>query len=156
MSLSIKATDHLFGRLVATYGNDFMRRWEGQNELAVKACWAHELAGYAGGRDDMLPIAWALENLPEKAPNVIEFRNLCRRAPAPEVPRLEAPKADPERVRAVLAKLAPLREACASGAPAGYGDGRDWARKVVQRHASGERVNVYPLRLAREALGLEV
>jgi len=43
---------------------------------------------------------------------------------------------------AAFAQLAPLREACASGAPAGYGDGRDWARKVVQRHASGERVNL--------------
>ncbi len=27
-------------------------------------------------------VAWALENLPERCPNVIEFRNLCRQAPA--------------------------------------------------------------------------
>lgn len=155
MSLSIEATDRLFSKLIAAYGNDFMRRWEGLNEMAVKACWSHELAGYAGGSDRMLPIKWALENLPEKAPNVIEFRNLCRRAPVPDLPRLEAPKADPERVQAALSKLASLRDACASGARAGCGDGRDWARKIVQRHASGERVNVYPLRMAREALGLE-
>lgn len=156
MSLSIEATDRLFSRLIATYGNDFLRRWEGQNELAVKACWSHELAGYAGGCDRMLPIKWALENLPEKAPNVIEFRNLCRRAPMPEVPRLEAPKADPVRVQAVLSKLAPLREACASESRARSSDGRDWARKIVKRHESGERVNLYPLRMARQALGLEV
>ena len=156
MSLSIKAIDHLFSRLMVTYGHDFTRRWEGQDEMAVKACWSHELSGYAGGRDNMLPIAWALENLPEKAPNVIEFRNLCRRAPLPEVPRLEAPRADPERVRAVLAQLAPLREACASEARARSDDGKGWARKIVKRHEGGERVNVYPLRIAREALGMEV
>lgn len=149
MSLSLKAIDHLFSRLLATYGSEFMRRYEGQDVLAVKACWAHELAGYDGDRDRMMPIAWALENLPEKAPNAIEFRNLCRYAPKPDVPRLPEPAADPARVAQELAKLAPLR----APVVAGSGGDRAWARAIVTRHASGEKLNVTALAMARSALG---
>lgn len=52
----------------------------------AKAAWAKELKGFA---DQMDKIAYALDHLPEKAPNVIEFRNLCRSAPQKELPRLE-------------------------------------------------------------------
>lgn len=151
MSLSLKAVDHIFDRLMATYGNDFMRRWEGQDALAIKACWAHELAGYAGDRERMLPIAWALENLPEKPPNVIEFRSLCRRAPPPDMPRLPEPKADPQRLAAELAKLAPLKAAVLRDGPP-YPMG--WARRLLERHERGEKVSAYPLRCAREVLGV--
>lgn len=34
------------------------------------------------------------------------------------------------------------------------GDGRDWARKILRRHAAGEKINPYPLHLAREVLGV--
>ncbi len=104
MSISIKAIDRLFERLAATYGSAWSRQWSDVPLADVKTAWAHELSGY-GGRLEVL--AWALENLPERAPNIIEFRNLCRRSPAPEAPRLPEPKADPERLARELSKCRP-------------------------------------------------
>ena len=34
------------------------------------------------------------------------------------------------------------------------GDGKDWARRIIARHAAGHPVNRYPLQVAREVLGL--
>ena len=145
MSFPLKAVDRLFERLMATYGRDFMSRYEGLELSAVKTVWAHELAGFASRLSD---VAWALEHLPERCPNVIEFRNLCRQAPAPETARLPEPKADPERVKAELEKLGGLRQTVTS-AP---GSGKDWARRILARHANGERIRPISLRFAKEAL----
>jgi len=95
-------------------------------------------------------LAWALENLPERAPNVIEFRNLARRAPTPELPRLPEPKADPERVAAELAKLVPVRAAISEST-----DGREWARRIIGRFDAGQRINPTTLDFARDALGID-
>lgn len=147
MSLPLKAVDRLFDRLTATYGRDFVARFEGLDVNNVKTVWAHELSGFA----NQLPaLAWALENLPERAPNVIEFRNLARRAPAPEVPRLPEPKADPARIAAELARLKPIRAPRAGGQ-----DGRDWARRIIARHAQGDSVRPICLAFARQALGVD-
>ena len=83
-----------------------------------------------------------------KCPNVIEFKALCRQAPAPEAPRLPEPKADPERVKAELAKLAPVRQAVATS----QRDGREWARRIVARSEAGDRIRPITLRFAKEAL----
>lgn len=143
MSLPIKAVDRIFHRLAATYGSEFMRRYEGVDDADMKTVWAHELSGFAS---DLQSIAWALENLPERCPNVIEFRNLCRRSPRVEVPQIEA-KANPERVKAELAKLADMK-------PAPSYDGKAWAKRIVDSHAHGYRVKPICLRFAREALGV--
>lgn len=150
MSLQSKAVDRLFERLMATYGRDFAGRYEGQEIGAVKSVWAHELSGFS---EQMHSLAWALENLPERAPNVIEFRNLARRAPSPDLPRLPEPAADPVRLAAELAKLAPARAAIAA-AVAGDHDPKAWARRHLARHAAGERVRPITLQFAREALGV--
>ncbi len=148
MSLSIKAVDRIFVRLLATYGSEFTSRYAGVPEADLKTAWAHELAGFAS---NLPSIAWALENLPERAPNVIQFRNLARQAPAAETPRLPEPKADPERLRAELAKLEPLRAAVRAGQ---FIDHRAWAHRLVGRHEAGERVNRTALGMARSALRL--
>jgi hypothetical protein len=145
MTLPIKAIDRLFERLGATYGAAWTRQWVDIPINDVKTAWAHELQGYAS---NLQPIAWALENLPERCPNVIEFRNLCRHAPAPEVPRLPEPKIDPERLKQELAKLSSIR---ASVAP-GSNDGRDWARRIIGRLEAGERINPATLKCAKDAL----
>jgi hypothetical protein len=54
-------------------------------------------------------------------------------------------------VAAELARLAPLCRSRAKDAPV---DPKAWARKIMQRHESGKKINVYPLRCARQALGL--
>jgi hypothetical protein len=145
MSLPLQAVDRLFARLSATYGRDFASKYEGLDQNAVKSSWAHELAGFTGQLD---AIAWALENLPERAPNVIEFRALCRRAPTPEVPRIEHSPAGKERIAAELAKLGPVIR---RRAPA---DRRDWARRLIARHEAGERLTRAQMDMARDALGV--
>lgn len=145
MSLPVQALDRLFARLAATYGAAWERSL-GSTPLAdVKTAWSHELSGFAGSLNR---IAWALENLPPKCPNVIEFKALCRQAPTPEAPRLPEPKADPERVKAELAKLAPVRQAVATS----QRDGREWARRILARNEAGDRIRPITLRFAKEAL----
>ena len=148
MSLPLKAIDRLFERLYATYGNDWVTRWAGLEEPKVKTVWAHELASYANHLED---IAWALENLPPRAPNVIEFRNLCRSAPRQAAPALPEPKADPTRLKAELTKLAEVRKTAT-----GQVDHKAWAKCIIAAHEAGDRVRPISLRFAREALRMNV
>ncbi len=147
MSLPLPVIDRLFARLNATYGRDFMGRYEGLDSAAVKTSWGHELGGY---EKNLKPLAWALENLPERCPNVIEFRALCRRAPASEVPALPEPKADKARVAAELAKLVPLKVSIASQV-----DHKAWAKRLQHRDNAGEPLNLNQRRCYCLALGLE-
>ena len=39
-----------------------------------------------------------------------------------------------------------------SNAFSGVGDGRDWARRIIAKHAEGEAVSSYALAMAREVL----
>lgn len=149
MSLPLKALDRLWERLVATYGSAFMAKYPGLDVTTVKSVWGDELSGYANRLE---PIAWALENLPESPPNAIQFRNICRRMPIPEAPRLPAPKADPERVAAELAKLGQQRQSVIDGRAVG----RDWAHKLKDRLARGDRLTAAQLAMMRAALGEEV
>lgn len=150
MSLPSKAVDRLFERLAATYGATWDRALGTAPIADVKSAWAHELAGFA---DKLAMLAWALENLPERAPNVIEFRSLCRRAPVPEAPRLSEPKADPERIKTELAKLSPTVQALRQNASPV--DHKAWARRIVARHDAGDRITPITLSFARQALHLD-
>ena len=148
MSLPVKAVDRLFIRMAATYGASWTRQWADVPMNDVKSAWAHELSVFS---DSLHRIAWALENLPSKCPNVIEFKYLCRQAPVPEAPRLPEPKADPARVKAELSKLGHVRKVAESGVKV---DHKAWAKRIMARHANGERLNITTLRFAKEALGL--
>jgi hypothetical protein len=147
MSLSLKAIDRLFERLAATYGAQWTRQWQDVPMSDVKTAWAHELAVF----ENSLPrLAWALENLPPRCPNVIEFKALCRQAPAPELPRLPEPQADPERVARELAKLDMVKAATKTGPV----DHKAWAKRIMARYNAGDKLNVTTVRFAREALGI--
>ena len=92
--------DIVFKKLALVYGRDFLGRWEGIDLTDVKGDWAHELVGYEG---NPAAIKYALQNLPNKAPTVLEFRAICQRAPeAPIDGYLDAPKANPDIVRKAL------------------------------------------------------
>ncbi len=148
MTLTVKAIERLFERLQHTYGAAWDRSLGNvpvEKLPRVKELWADELGGFA---NNLQALAWALENLPETPPNVIQFRNLARRAPAPEVLRLPEPKADPEKVAKELAKLEPIRQAAKDRAA----NRCDWARQILGRYEAGERVLPYTLNCAREAL----
>jgi len=149
MSLSNQAIDRLFTRLGATYG----AQWDKSLGTAplgdVKTLWAHELAPFA---NSLHRIAWALENLPARCPNVIEFKQLCRQAPAPETPALPEPKADPERLKQELSKLGDLRAKLVTDTRV---DHKAWAKRIMVRYRAAERINPTVLRFAREALKSE-
>lgn len=148
--LPIKAVDRLFERLALTYGTQWDRMWEGRTMQDVKTIWADELSGY-GSENGLKCIAWALDNLPDRAPNLIQFRNLCRASPAVEVPRIEAPRASPERMKAELEKLGTI---VAKERPQSY-DHKAWAKAIIAREEAGEKLNMTVRRFAREALGLQ-
>ncbi|MCX8017312.1 MAG: hypothetical protein N2690_05365, partial [Rhodocyclaceae bacterium] len=122
------------------------RQWEGIDIRDVKALWAHELAAYERRLD---AIAWALDHLPPKCPNLVEFRDLCRQAPRHEPLALPDVPADPERVKAELARLGHQPPDQRQAAPR---DHKAWARRIVERHKAGERVRAVALRMATEAL----
>jgi len=151
MSLPMKAVDRLFERLAATYLGQWTRQFEHVPLADAKTAWAHELASFTSRLE---AVGWALENLPERCPNVIEFRNLCLRAPAPAVPLLPEPPADPQRLAAELAKLSDVRRAVASGG-ASRTDHKGWAHAILARVAAGERVSPAVRTMARQALGRE-
>ena len=145
MTMPTKAIDRLFERLNLTYGVQWAKLWEGAPLADVKSMWAYELSGFAHRLD---AIAWALENLPPRAPNVIEFKQLCRQAPMPPEQQLPAPKADPERMKAELSKLRTMSTQKTGGGV----DHKAWARSIISRHEAGEKLNPTTLRFAREAL----
>lgn len=150
MSLSAKAVDRIFDRMAATYGLSWDRSLGSAPVADVKTIWAHELSGFAD-KDRLPHIAWALENLPETPPNAIKFRNLCRLAPELEVPKLPAPKADPERVKAEVAKLIDAA-GIKRGPQAEKADHKAWARRILAEKTAGINVSAIRLRFANEAL----
>ena len=141
MSLPAHWIDKIFNVLAIRYGRDFLNRWEGMPIADVKTDWGDVLNGFA---DDGKSIGWALDNLPDsRPPTAQDFRAICRRAPTPHLPRLEAPKANPVVVAQVLGGL---RQ------PAPRVDGREWARIIIRRFESGEKLKPYTLRCAEQAL----
>ena len=143
MSLPCKVIDRLFDRLTVTYGVQFKRAYEGQDPSAVKTSWAHELGMFTGRLE---PIAWALENLPERCPNVIEFRKICRAMPSPEVLQLPAAKADPARVAAELAKLGGVKNSVIGAKDS---SGKQWAHDLQGRV---DRKEIIPTLFQRQCL----
>lgn len=143
MSLQLRVTERLFDRLMATYGNEFLTKYGASDIGSVKSVWAHELAAFG---NSLNRIAWALENLPERCPNVIEFKRLCQSAPSPEVQALPEPKADPARLAAELAKLEPLREKIAATPRK---DCKQWARDLL---ADPKRSTQIAVAMAKRAL----
>jgi hypothetical protein len=103
MSLPVEWVEELFARLFLRYGMALKRAYDGMDMDLVKADWGQVLSGFA--RTD---IRFALDNLPAQfPPNAMEFRAICRRAPAVDVPQLPAPKADPAVVAKALAAIKP-------------------------------------------------
>jgi len=139
MSLPLQVIERLFERLVATYGQEFVNKYQGDLNQ-VKSVWAHELGGFA---HNLHSIAFALENLPERAPNVIEFRNICYRSPKiQEEKMIERPKVDPAIVAMIVKGLKPLPQI----------DRLDWARKIIA-NPQGRTPTV--LMMAKSALETE-
>lgn len=141
MSLPLRWVEEIFNRLAVTYGTEFLGRFKGQNLNDIKTDWSNRLAGLENAPG---VIAYALQNLPARAPNVIEFADLCRRAPLPEVKHLPAPQADPALRERLVNAMTPLSTHRAGN--------KDWARRIMTRHLAGERLTPIAVQFAKEAL----
>jgi hypothetical protein len=141
---SAATVEYVFQVLSATYGESWSRAQGKAPTADVMTVWGNALDGFSHSKNSRRAITWALNNLPERCPNVIEFRSLCRQAPAIEAPAIEAPRADPVRVAAELAKLSPLR----AQVPQAY-DSRAWARKIL---ANPEGRTPTVIQMARNAV----
>lgn len=150
MSLPTAAIDRLFARLAISYGTEFTNKWGTLSSIEVKSHWAHELNHFA---DNLHAIGWALQNLPDRCPNLIEFKSLCKQAPRLTRTALDAPKAPVEVVDRVLAEIA----AKALKLPKdenGNIDHKRWAKKLKRRHESGEKLNLYQIKCYQTALDM--
>lgn len=94
--------DRIFSRLDGVYGGEFAGKFSrvvgGRDEgiEAAKSIWAEELGGFLENPD---AIAWALEprNLPDRAPNLVQFLAICKTAPRKSVPQLMHTPTEKER-----------------------------------------------------------
>ena len=132
--------DRIFALCATRYGRPWASRWDGLDMDAVRADWARVLSGFDGRPE---AIRYALENLPEAPPTATEFRAICRRAPEPDVPRIQGPQASPEAVRAAAERRT---------APAEPRDPKQWARDFRDAERRGERLTQYQRDSWRAAL----
>ena len=147
MSLPASWIEKIFTKLTLVYGRDFLSRWEGLNIDDVKSDWGHELDGFQNFPEG---IAHALTHLPSsKAPTVMEFREIARKAPLPEFKALPSPKASPQVVAEQLARLAPLKKIMTRP-----GD-KAWAPQIIARHEGGEQISPTVLKFAQAVAGVK-
>jgi len=150
MPLSLDSVKEIHTRLIARYGQDFMRQWEGIDPKLVQADWAQSLGGIT---DDA--IFFALDHLPERVPNASVFRKLCMQyngSGSKEPKRLSAPKvvANPRVVEREIGKMLAAQRR-------GFKAGRfDWAKELKRRAAQGEDVPSKHLDMAKDALKVEI
>lgn len=139
----------LFDRFRAMYGNKASIMWGEVDPTILVQTWRTELAGIAP--DD---IRVALESMKtaytDFPPTLPQFMALCRDARRNRrslVALLPDKSRDPDGMR----KLEAMGESLAGTKR----DPRAWARKVLERHAAGDRsLPPISIQFAREALGM--
>lgn len=138
----------IFGKLQVRYGAAWLRQWDGVDMNLVKSDWGSELMGFA---NNLEPLRYALRHLPDRCPNVNQFRAIANGCPLPEFKQLPAPATDPAVVAEQLARQTEIRKAISPRE-----DGKEWARRIVARLKSGDdSVGHYAAMSARMALGME-
>jgi hypothetical protein len=145
MSLPDNWVDRIFRKLGATYGQAFLRQYDGVDLPDVKANWAHELAVFQQAPD---AIAYGLDHLPvDRPPTVLQFRDCCRRPTehATKVLKLAAPPANPQ----IAAKV---RDAFKR--PLEPADPKAWARRLRDREIAGEKLSKFQRDAWRDAIGV--
>ena len=144
MSLPLPWVKKIFEKLTLTYGQQFLRRWSDIDLAAVQDDWAHELSGFEHAPH---AIAYALANLPDAPPNVLQFRSVARAAPAINVLQLESPPADSALVARELAKIPVVMQNAA--------DPKAWAKRLQTRELAGEKLGMAQKTMYRAALGIK-
>lgn len=143
------AVEHVFAMMAATYGSAWDKSL-GQAPIAdVKTVWANALDGFMHSDNAKRAIVWGLKNLPARVPNSIEFRDLCRQAPASKEIALPMPVVNPEIAAMVIEGT---RKKLEAGVP--Y-DRLAWAKVILRDHKGGLHRTPTVVGMARRALNLE-
>ena len=115
MSVPITWVERIWATMRATYGAAFDRQWEcpsgvdpATHVADMKAHWARELGVYVNAPE---ALGYALENLPDRPPNLIEFRRICNGRPVYAPTALPAPAPDPKRALEALEAFAAKKSA---------------------------------------------
>ena len=136
--------DRLFTRMSMVYGTEWSNRWRGIPEEEVKESWSKELSSVS-----VEELTWAVKNLPVHAPNLIQFKELCRQAPKKtEIPVVEWNG----RTDEVQAKAALEQAGVVINKPKMKDDGREWARRILRRRDAGELFSMAVITMAEEGL----
>jgi hypothetical protein len=141
MSLPAAWTDRIFTKLTLTYGQAFLRQYDGVDMDEVKANWGHELACY---RSPWRRSGTACE---QPAGAAAERRAVPRALSHPAKPVLltnDLPPVDP--------KMAAMVKDVLSKAERRIGD-REWAERLKSKELAGARLTQYQRACWREALG---
>ena len=136
--------EKLFRKLSATYGQSFLRQYDGVPIEDVKVNWGVELGCFEGNGP---AIARGLELLPaDRAPTVLQFRDLCKTNTPSEFLALPAPTAPPVSPEVVAATKAAFKRTAAT-----VGN-RDWAHALKAREALGKGLTMFQRSAWRTAL----
>jgi hypothetical protein len=148
--------DRIFARLDGVYGGEFAGKFSrvvgGRDEgiQAAKATWADELGGYA---DTPEAIAFALDvrNLPERAPNLVQFLGICKTAPRKTTHQLAHTPSDEER-----SDNRERIQAAAQAVKVGSGSKfTDWWQRILANPEKYPAISVEFAKEARKAHGYD-
>lgn len=128
MSLPLPWVDRIFEKIAVVYGQQFLNRWRDIDLNTVKSDWCHELSGFEKNPN---AIAYALANLPDTPPTVLQFKQLCLRSPSVDQQQLMPPRPDPKMVALIADGI---REKVSKTEPKDY---KQWARNILA-HPEGK------------------
>ncbi len=163
MSQSLPAdwVDKIFARLQGAYGREFTGQFSIIDQTTgidigienAKVVWGQELAMFYGNDH---AIRHALHSLPEKAPNVIRFREICRQAPARRVEQEPGKQIVYENKGNYIPESKSVHEhirnvRLALGMPE-FGNNKAWAKKILEEHENGVKKTPAVLAMAKKAL----
>ena len=141
-----KVIDKLFFRLSNVYGSQWTNLWRDNDIDEVKELWRDELGYFA---NNLEAFAWALAHLPERVPNLVQFKKLC--FDAPMVNQALAidygkPAPIPQEIAQELKKITAPREF----------DHKAWAHRVLNDANNGIKRAPLSIRFAKEALNIKI
>lgn len=139
-----KVIDKLFLRLSNVYGSQWTGLWRDNDIDEVKDLWADELRYFA---DRLEAFAWALDHLPERVPNLVEFKKLMMAAPTSKKPDALEWTATTPIPPAISEQLKKVKVPKAV-------DHKAWAKKILQDVADGIPRRPIAVRFAKEALSI--
>ncbi len=125
------------------YGQQFVSMWANTNIDEVKALWAEKLGSFTASE-----FAEALNLMAEKQfpPNLPEFLSFCKTAQRNHQPGWKPEEV--ERISKAEAEVVMAKIEAKIGKPKPQIDYRGWAKKILDRKASGERVPYVAVKMA--------